>query len=202
MKYKKIFKIIKELEFDNEFVVKKVDDAELSILRPSKVSSRFKNYDIDKNFQIFLRNQDRHFRPNHLRVLIDLNLRVRSRPDLKEKMAKVFDNIYYKKDPDQEIQSLIDEEYEHFLNPLEIIANLSQLFIIEQDYCYNKESNFEPPTLFYQGWVRQFIDNIKEIDNLTMSVCNRQPPRVKYTKKENKKHKSYQDNLESLWYLK
>jgi hypothetical protein len=135
-------------------------------------------------------------------VLIDLNLRVRSRPDLKKEMAKVFDNIYYKKDPDQEIQSLLEQEFEHFLNPLEIIANLSQLFIIEQDYCYNKESNFEPSTLFYQGWVRQFIDNLKEIDNLTMSVCNRQPPRVQYTKKENKKHKSFQEDLDSLWYLK
>jgi hypothetical protein len=135
-------------------------------------------------------------------VLIDLNLRVRSRPDLKKEMAKVFDNIYYKKDPDQEIQSLLEQEFEHFLNPLEIIANLSQLFIIEQDYCYNKESNFKPSILFYQGWVRQFIDNLKEIDNLTMSVCNRQPPRVQYTKKENKKHKSFQEDLDSLWYLK
>ncbi|KXS47860.1 hypothetical protein [Halanaerobium congolense] len=106
MKYNKMFEIVKELEFDNEFVVKKIND-------------------INKNFQIFLRNQDRHFRPNHLGVLIDLNLRVRSRPDLKKEMAKVFDNIYYKKDPDQEIQSLLEQEFEHFLNPLEIIANLS-----------------------------------------------------------------------------
>lgn len=202
MKYKKMYQIVKNLEFDKEFIVKKSKEIELSILRPSKVSKRFKNYDINKNFQIFLKNKKRHFRPNHLRVLIDLNLRIRSRPDLTKELASSFDKIYYKKDPDIAIKKLKKQDFEHFLNPIDIIANLSQLFIIEQDYCYNKESNFSPPTLFYQGWVREFIDSPKEIDNLTMSVCNRQPPKVQYTKKENKKHKKYQKNLEPLWYLK
>ncbi|MFW5795452.1 MAG: hypothetical protein ACOCV1_08225 [Bacillota bacterium] len=202
MRYNKMYQIVKELDFDKEYIVKESEGIELSILRPSEVSARFKNYDIYKNFQIFLRNPKRHFRPNHLRVLIDLNLRVRSRPDLSKEIAQCFDDIYYKKDPDQAIKSINKKEFEHFLNPIEIIANLSQLFIIEQDYCYNKESKFSPPTLFYQGWVREFIDSPKEIDNLTMSVCNRQPPKVQYTKKENKKHKKYQEKLEPLWYLK
>ena len=202
MKYNKIYQIVKELEFDKEFIVKKSGNIELSILRPSKISKRFKNYDINKNFQIYLRNERRYFRPNHLRVLIDLNLRIRSRPDLKKELASSFDEIYYKRDPEIAINNLKKQEFEHFLNSIDIIANLSQLFIIEQDYCYNKESNFSPPTLFYQGLVREFIDSPKEIDNLTMSVCNRQPPKVRYTNKENKNHKKYQKDLESLWYLK
>lgn len=196
-----MFQIVKELEFDKEVNIYQVGDNELSILRPSKLSSRFKNYDRDKNFQIYLREGQKHFRPNHLRVMIDLNLRVRSRPDLKRELCSCFDNIFYGKNPDEEIKNLLQEDFEHYLNPLRIIANLSQLFIIEQDYCYNKESNFDPPTLFYQGWVREFIDNMEEIDNLCMSVCSFRPPRVRYTCKENKKHNKYDPEAEPLWYL-
>jgi len=67
-----------------------------------------------------------------------------------------------------------NENFEHFLNPIRIIANLAQLFI---------------------------IDSPKEIDNLCMSVCNGQPPKAQYTSKENKKHKKYESDLKPLWYL-
>jgi hypothetical protein len=133
--------------------------------------------------------------------MIDLNLRVRSRPDLKKELLTVFDNIFYHADPDKEIELLKNEKFEHFLNSLKIIANLTQLFIIEQEYCYNKVSGFDPPTLFFQGWIREFIDSPREIDNLCMSVCNRQPPEVNYTKKENKKNKAFEGKLKPLWYL-
>jgi len=122
-------------------------------------------------------------------VIIDLNLRVRSRPDLKSALLTAFDNIFYGNDPDKEIKRLENEKFDHFLNPLPIIANLSQLFILEQEYSYNRESHFDPPALFYQGWVRQAIDDTKEIDNIVMSIANRQPPPAKYTFLENKKQK-------------
>lgn len=97
---------------------------------------------------------------------------------------------------------LVDgQHFEHYLNSLKIIANLAQLLIIEQSYGYHGESNFDPPTLFFQGWVRQFIDSPKEIDNLCMSVCNRQPPLAIYTAKENRKNKKFQNNLSPLWYI-
>ena len=202
MEYEKIFKIVKELKYDNEFFVCEDENGvKLSIFRPSKLSSRFKNYDIKKNFQIWIDDTERKFRPNHLRVMIDLNLRVRSRPDLKRKLLTIFDNIFYYNDPDKEIEVIKDEKFEHYLNSLKIIANLAQLFIIEQEYCYNKISGFEPPTLFFQGWIREFIDSPKEIDNLCMSVCRGQPPEIAYTNKENKKHKNFEKNLKQQWYL-
>jgi hypothetical protein len=197
-----ILAIVKKLPFDDKKTVFKDRDIEVQIFRPSILSKRFKNYDVNKNFQIWLKENDREFRPNHLRVMIDLNLRVRSRPDLKEKLLLAFDNIFYGKDPLQELEELNNENFEHYLNPLVIIGVLSQLFIVEQEYCYNKQSNFEPPTLFYQGWVREFIDNPKEIDNLCMSVCSGQPALVKYVGKENKKNKLYIKDLNSLWYLR
>jgi len=198
-----MFKIIKELEFDKKKTLcVDENDTELYVLRPSKLPKRLKNdYDVNKNFQIWLKEGEREFRPNHLRMMIDLNLRTRSRPDLKKEMLTIFDNIFYGKDPDEEIKKLHGKSFEHLLNSLKIIANMAQLFIIEQEFNYTRESNFEPKTLFFQGWIREFIDSPKEIDNMCMSVCNGQPPKVQYTDRENKKHKKYEESLEPLWYL-
>lgn len=198
-----MFKIVRDLEFDKKISVFKKGKIEIQLFRPSVLSPRFKDYDVKKNFQIWLKEGEREFRPNHLRVMIDLNLRARSRPDLKEKLLIAFDNIFYGKDPEEELSScsLDREKFEHYLNDLVIIGILSQLFIIEQEYGYHRESMFEPPTLFFQGWIREFIDNPKEIDNLCMSVCNRQPPLIKYTCKEDGKHKDYNPKFEPLWYL-
>jgi len=201
MDKEEVFKIVKSLPFDTKKIIHVENGTEISIFRPSKPSKRFKNYDPNKNFYISLKEGYREFRPNHLRVFIDLNLRMRSRPDLKEKLLLAFDNIFYGKDPEKELENLSKEKFAHFLNPLMLIGYLSQLFIIEQEYGYNKESNFDPPTLFFQGWVRTFIDNHKEIDNLCMSVCRGQPPQSLYVSLENKKHRGYKEGLDPLWYL-
>jgi hypothetical protein len=158
--------------------------------------------DINKNFQIWLGHKYRHFKPNHLRVLIDLNLRVRARPELKNVLLLAFDNIFYGNDPLEEIKVIENEHFPHYLNSIKTIACLSQLFLAEQEINYTEESYYEPKNLFYQGWVRQFIDNPKEIDNMCMSVARFQPPATQYTNKENKKNKKYQPTLQPLWYLK
>mgnify|MGYP001564792545 CR=1 FL=1 len=196
-----VFELVKNLSFDMNKIVYKEGDTEVYILRPSKLSDRFKDYDINKNFQIWLRDDKREFRPNHLRVMIDLNLRIRSRSDLKKQLLLAFDNIFYGEDPEKELKELSKENFEHFLNPLIIIGYCAQLFIIEQEYCYHKESKYKPPALFFQGWVRQFIDSPKEIDNMCMSVCSGNTPLIKYTFKEDKKHKKYIQKLNPLWYL-
>src|SRR3989344_8764538 len=128
-----MFKVVKELKFDTNEVVYKKDDLEVYLFRPSKLSKRFEGYDVNKNFQIWLKEGDRTFRPNHLRVMIDLNLRVRSRPDLKKRLLLAFDNIFYGKDPEDELKKIFGENFEHFLNPLILIGYLAQLFIIEQE---------------------------------------------------------------------
>jgi len=196
-----MLEIVKELPFDKKTTVFKEDHVEIQIFRPSVLSAKFKDYDVKKNFQIWLKEGPREFRPNHLRVMIDLNLRVRSRQDLKKELLMAFDNIFYGKDPEKELSKLQKDKFEHYLNDLVIIGILAQLFLIEQEYGRHKESNFEPPTLFLQGWIRQFIDSPKEIDNLCMSVCNRQPSLTKYTAKENSKSPKYESKLKPLWYL-
>mgnify|MGYP001592294543 CR=1 FL=1 len=196
-----MFKIMKELPFDKKISVFKKGNTEIQLFRPSVLSKRFKDYDIEKNFQIWLKEGGREFKPNHLRVMIDLNLRVRSRTDLKKALLLAFDNIFYGKDPEKELAKLSKEKFEHYLNELMIIGVLAQLFIIEQEYGYEKESMFEPPTLFFQGWIREFIDNPKEIDKLCMSVAHGQPPIAKYVNKENKKHKLFVKEPSALWYV-
>ncbi len=196
-----MFKIVKELEFDKKITVFKKGYIEIQLFRPSVLSSRFKDYDVKKNFQIWLKEGDREFRPNHLRAMIDLNLRVRNRQDLKKELLLAFDNIFYGKDPEKELLKLSKEKYEHYLNDLVVIGVLAQLFLIEQEYGYHRESMYEPPTLFFQGWIREFIDNPKEIDNLCMSVCNGQPPITKYTTRENAKHRFFVKEPPALWYL-
>ncbi len=166
MKKEEMFKIVRKLVFDKETTIYTEKNMQICLFRPSKLSKRFKGYDVKKNFQIWLREGERTFRPNHLRVMMDLNLRIRSRPKLKEKLLLAFDNIYYGNDPETELKSLANEEFEHFLNSLIVTGTLAQLFHIEQEFGYNKESKFDPPNLFLQGWIREFIDSPKEIDKV------------------------------------
>ncbi len=197
-----LFDVIKSLEYDNKKVIYSHINTGISILRPSKLSKNFMNYDSSKNFQIWLYENNLDFRPNHLRILIDLNLRVKSRPDLKTKLFCAFDSIFYGNDPKTALYELENEKFNLYLNDLIIIGTLHQLFLLEQEYSYNKESHFDPPSLFLQGWVREFIDSPKEIDNMCMSVAHGQPPISKYVSLENKKDKKYKNNLEDLWYIK
>lgn len=196
-----MLELIKQLDYDTDLPVVTKGQMELFVFRPSKLKVRFKEYDISKNFQIWLRTPYRSFCPNHLRVLIDLNLRVRSVPGQREHLLKIFDRIFYGHDPAETINDYCCNTNEQSLNNIEITAHLAQLFIVEQAYCYNRESKFDPKGLFFQGWVREFIDNPKEIDNLCMSVCKGQPAKVQYTCKENRKHKKFNPSVKMLWYI-
>lgn len=197
----KTFKIIKNLLSDTKTTVFEQGEFVIFLLRPSKVPKRFISYDPSKNFQIWLQEGNRIFRPNHLRVFIDLNLRARCRPDLKQELLVAFDGVFYKHDPLEIFKRLETAKFDHFLNPLVVTGKLAQLMIIEQEYCYYRESKFDPKSLFLQGWIRQFIDSPKEMDNMCMSVCRGQPPATKYTARENIKHKEYENQLSPLWYL-
>ena len=199
-----MLEIIKNLEFDKKKHLFDVSNIQVYLTRPSKLSKKFeeKGYDPKRNFQIWMQEGTRDFRPNHLRVFIDLNLRIRNKPEYKKELLIAFDDIFYGKDPKDALTKLQNVNFNHFLNPILLIGYLSQLFIIEQEYGYTsyRESNYDPSSLFYQGWVRQFIDSPREIDIMCMSVCRFQPPKAVYINKENKKSKKHTPNLKPLWY--
>jgi len=56
-----MFNIIKQLPFDKEVTVYSEKSIDVYLLRPSVLSKRFKGYDINKNFQIWLKEGKREF---------------------------------------------------------------------------------------------------------------------------------------------
>ncbi len=196
-----MFEIVKNLKFDKLKIIHKNGKLEIFLLRPSELSTRFKYYDKNKNFQVWIKNGERSFRPNHLRLLIDLNLRARSRPDLIKELLTAFDNIFYGKDPNIELKKLSKEKFEHYLNDILSIGILSQTLILEQEYGYHKKSNYNPPSLYLQGWIRAFICNMKEIDILLARICGNNPPESKYTCQDDKNHKKFSKKQNPIWYL-
>ena len=195
---------VRDLPKDRHVNVYKDEKVEISLFRPSKLPSRMdpEKYNVDKNFQIWLHLEDgRKFKPNHLRVFIDLGLRSKGRPRLKRELCLAFDSIYNGKSPTEAISELQKEDFPLKLNSIAVIAHLVQLMVIEQEFNYLGPSKFEPKTLFFQGWIRAFLDSFKEIDNLCMSAARGQPPLVRYTWMENKKHARYREERPELWYL-
>lgn len=202
MNYREMKEIILDLPFDTMTQV--YDNGEQAILlyRPSTLSERFKNYDVNTNFQIFLKiGNDKPFRPNHLRLLIDLKLRSREIPQLREELLLAFDKIFYGEEPLLAIESLANVRFTQYINPLDITAILAQLFIIEQDIGYGTRSTFNPPSLYIHGWIRTFIDSEQEIDQIVYRICRNTPPAVKYTCQDNRNHPKYNPNAEYLWYV-
>ena len=178
MTYNEMKEIVLELPFDTMTEAYNNGEQAILIYRPSTLSERFKNYDVNTNFQIFLRiGDDRPFRPNHLRLLIDLKLRAR------------------------EIKPLTHICFTQYINPIDVTAILAQLFIIEQDIGYGGKSTFDPPSLYIHGWIRTFIESEQEIDQIVYRICRNTPPAVKYTCQDNKNHLKYNPDPELLWYV-
>lgn len=201
MDYQSMLNIILELPFDVLTTVYSNNSQSIMVYRPSTLSERFKNYDVNTNFQVFLKiGDEKPFRPNHLRLLLDLKLRSRELPAVKDKLLLAFDKIFYKEDPLKSIEPLIGIPFTQYINPLDITAVLAQLFIIEQNIGYGGKSTFDPPSLYIHGWIRTFIDANQEIDQVVYRICRNTPPAVKYTCQDNHNHKSYNPISEPLWY--
>lgn len=193
--------IVLNLPFDTMTEVYNNEKQTILIYRPSTLSERFKKYDVNKNFQIFLKiGDDKPFRPNHLRLLIDLKLRARELPQATEELLIAFDKIFYGEEPLVAIKPLTLIHFTQYINPIDITAILAQLFIIEQDIGYGSKSTFDPPSLYIHGWIRTFIESNQEIDQIVYRICRNTPPAVKYTCQDNKNHPKYNPNARLLWY--
>ncbi len=202
MNYNDMKEVILALPFDTMTEVYNNGKQSILVCRPSQLSKRFKDYDVNTNFQIFLQiGDDKPFRPNHLRLLIDLKLRSKELPQAKEKLLLAFDKIFYGIEPLDAIKPLTHIHFTQYINPIDITAVLAQLFIIEQNIGYGRKSTFNPPSLYIHGWIRTFIASEQEIDQIVYRICRNTPPAVKYTYKDNKNHLKYDPNAEALWYL-
>ncbi len=204
MNYEELKEFVYSVPFDVMTPIYKNDKDILSVFRPSKLSARFKNYDVNKNFQIFLQKKDeKAFRPNHLLMLIDLKLRTMEHPELQNYLLEAFDKIFYGMDPYEAITPLLKFRFSLCLNSIDVIAYLAQLFLLEQNEGFAKKSNYNPPSLYIQGWIRTFINEQKSIDDLIRRMTYRNPPPAeKYTFKDDRNHIKFDENSHyPLWYL-
>ena len=143
--------IMMNLPFDNMCEMYSNGEQAIFVSRPSQLSPRFKDYDVNTNFQIHLQiGNDKPFKPNHLRLLLDLKLRTRELPESKDILLEAFDNIYYGMDPIMAISPAIHIRYGQYINPIDITAVLAQLFLVEQDIGYGSKSKYVPPSLYLQ----------------------------------------------------
>lgn len=202
MKYDDMLNFVLKLPFDTMTEVYNNGVQSILIFRPSTLPKRFKYYDVNKNFQVFLKiGNDKPFRPNHLLPLIDLKLRARKLPQCRKELLIAFDKIFYDVEPLEAIQPLNNIHFTQYINPIDITAVLAQLFIIEQNIGYGNKSTFNPPALYIHGWIRTFIASDQEIDQIIYRICRNTPPAVKYTCQDNKNHSKYNSDAELLCYL-
>lgn len=138
--------------------------------------------------------------PNHLRLLIDLELVRRACPEAVKPILKAFDGVFYGQDPLDVFKQVRDISLPSLLRPLDYDLCLEQLFISEQAIGYQKESIFEPKYLYLHGYIRAVLCGDKEIDKLVWSAT-RSAPASKFTSKDNKKSKKYDPGRKELWYV-
>ena len=147
MQYDDMFSIVRDLPFDTEEEVYLSDTARIYLLRPSELPRNYSSYNPKTNIQIWLEEpQKKPFKPNHLRILIDLKLRIREHPALRYKFLEAFDRIFYGEAPLYSIEPLQKYHYTQHIGSLEATAILAQLFIIALnaffisctflDYCH------------------------------------------------------------------
>lgn len=201
MKYTELEQIIIDLPFDEKKDIYSSNGQTLYVVRPQKLSERFKEYDASKNIQIWLKIDDKKpFKPNHFRLLIDLYTRVRECPDSKDTLLEVFDRIFYGEDPLDVMHMLDTYQFTQAINPTDIAVVLAQLFIAEQNVGFGKKSKYNPRSLYIQGWIRTFINADYEIDQVISGISYNRPPLVGYTKQDDKNHKEYNPDAQPLWY--
>ena len=202
MDYSELKKVIIDLPIGEKKNIYSNDLQTLYIYRPEILSERFMEYEKEKNIQIWLHIKGKKdFKPNHFRLLIDLYTRVREHPEAKEKMLYTFDRIFYGDDPIQSMKLIEEFKFSQEINPLDITVVLAQLFIAEQDIGFGKKSKYDPRSLYIQGWIRTFINEDYEIDQIISGIHYNRPPKVMYTKQDDKNHREYNPDAKPLWYV-
>ena len=182
MKYKELLEIINNLKIGESKNIYRVNNTDLWIHRPEKLGSSLKNkdkYDIKTNFQIFMRGEDgKAFKPNHLRILLDLHLKLISNQNSADKLFLILEDIYNGKDPLEFKEELNKMEFKMQLDSALVNVCCAQLFMSEQDINYTK-GKIQPPRSFLMGYIRFIKTKQENIDKILWSSI-RHPPRVEF----------------------
>jgi hypothetical protein len=155
------------------------DGTRINVLKPAKVSTNLKNsakYNPKKNFRILLLKKGKdEFAPNHMRFMIDLDLKRRENPKKASILFNAIEAIYNGADPVKYKSKLFhrfDGEIETSFTDL----CLSQLFMLEQDINYDF-GKIQPPKAYMMGYIRMVRTGEFEIDKLLWSSLRNPPPK-------------------------
>lgn len=202
MKLEQLLDLVQKLEIGGSKRIYTTSDGTFfSIKRPEKVGKNLKNeYEVETNLQIWAEERgNAEFMPNHLRLMIDLELVRRTHPEEIQRILKAFDSVFYGEDPIDAYRQVADIKLHTLLRPLDYDLCLEQLFISEQAIGYRKNSAFDPKYLYLHGYVRAVLCGHKEIDKLLWSAT-KSAPATKFTYMDNRKHKKYNPSADNLWY--
>ena len=183
MRYDALKQEILDLPLGKRIIVYKIDEnTEIFVHKPEKVPTKLKQgkrYDANKNFQIGLKKTgNKEFLPNHLRILLDLDLK---RKENKKDFEIVFDaleKIYAGEDPLDFKDILTGLTFQKEIENAMTDVCLTQLFMLEQDINYHF-GKIQPPRSYLMGYIRMINAGIEEIDKLLWS-STRHPPRKEF----------------------
>ena len=185
MNFSELLKVIESVKIGNSKTIYKLDDVELYIHRPEKLgaSLKRKDYDPKKNFQIFMKTPGKKdFKPNHLRVLLDLHLKHESDPKLSERIFEVMEAVYKGEDPLKFSKEISKMKFRMQLDSAIVNVCSAQLFMAEQEINYTK-GKVQPPRAYLMGYIRMIRTGNFEIDKILWS-STRHPPRKEFRTKE------------------
>mgnify|MGYP001590659231 FL=1 len=182
MDYRDLLDTINKLKIGESKNIYRVDNTDLWIHRPEKLGSSLKNkekYDVKTNFQIFMRGEDGiAFKPNHLRILLDLHLKLISNPDDAEQLFLILEKIYNGEDPIKFKEKLLKMSFKMQLDTSLINVCCAQLFMSEQDVNYTK-GKIQPPRAYLMGYIRLIKTKQENIDKVLWNSI-RHPPRIEF----------------------
>jgi len=183
MKYLQLLKEIEKLSIGERKELYSEQGDKIMIFRPEKLgrSLKNKNYEVSKNFQIILKKpNEKEFLPNHLRVLIEVNHRIKKNKKNSERFFEIIEEIYNGEDPlkfKKELEQLgLEGEFDSSI----ITLCLIQLFMAEQDINYT-HGKVQPPRAFLMGYLRFIKTQEQNIDKILWS-STRHPPRQEFWK--------------------
>src|SRR3989344_836840 len=138
MDFEKLKDVIIALRIGETKTIYKLDDIELYVHRPEKIGRSVKQtYDIKKNFQIFMKKPGHNdFKPNHLRILINLHLKKESDPNSAEIIFDILEKVYNGDDPLKFKDKLNELKFRMSLDSALVDVCCAQLFMAEQDIAY------------------------------------------------------------------
>jgi hypothetical protein len=182
MRMEKLKDVVYKLDLEERKTIYSMKDGtEIFVYRPKKPSSTLKHsdYEPSKNFQIFLHFPDKkEFRPNHLRLLLDLYLKRESDKTKSNIHFNSLEDIYLGEDPlsfKDEIENL---EFRMQLDNAMLNLCYGQLFMVEQDINWaERKTECKPPRSYLMGYIRMIHSGGKEIDRLLWSATRNPPPK-------------------------